>query len=413
MPFKLASAGFSFFVAGVNDGSLGALIPYVIRDYGITTAIVSTLYAASFAGWLTAALTNTHLTQRLGLGTMLGLGAALQTAAQALRTWPPAPPFGVYVATFALTSLGQAYQDTHVNTFVAGSSSSAGAHRWLGFIHAAYMAGCLAGPFASSAIASTAPSGSSESAPSRWWLFYTVPLGLGLANMALVFAAFRDSLPFRWGRQTDLSVLREGGHETRGPSATALVRRTLSTPSVWLLSLFFFCYLGFGVTAGGWVVEYLVDVRNGDLAHVGYVPAGFSGGCLLGRVVLPEPTHRYGERRMVFLYCVCCLVFQLVFWLVPNIIAASVAISLLGFFSGPFFATAISVGSRLFPPDISATAISFVFVFAQVGGSLFPIVTGVLGSHLGVGVMQPVLVGLIVATTVSWLLVPQPPKEKQ
>lgn len=40
---KLLSAGFSFFVAGVNDGSLGALIPYVIRDYGITTAILSSV----------------------------------------------------------------------------------------------------------------------------------------------------------------------------------------------------------------------------------------------------------------------------------------------------------------------------------------------------------------------------------
>ncbi len=114
----------------------------------------------------------------------------------------------------------------------------------------------------------------------------------------------------------------------------------------------------------------------------------------------------------------------------PNIIAASVAISFLGFFSGPLFATvssssccshhlqaelrgtdasqAISVGTRLFPPEISATAISFVFVFAQIGGSLFPIVTGVLGAHAGVSVMQPILVGLIAAMTISWLLVPQP-----
>lgn len=38
---KLFSAGFSFFVAGVNDGCLGPLIPYVVRVYGISTAVVS------------------------------------------------------------------------------------------------------------------------------------------------------------------------------------------------------------------------------------------------------------------------------------------------------------------------------------------------------------------------------------
>jgi hypothetical protein len=40
---KLMSAGFSFFVAGVNDGSIGALLPYVIREFHISTAIVSSV----------------------------------------------------------------------------------------------------------------------------------------------------------------------------------------------------------------------------------------------------------------------------------------------------------------------------------------------------------------------------------
>lgn len=40
---KLISSGFSFFVAGVNDGSIGALLPYVIREYSVTKAIVSSV----------------------------------------------------------------------------------------------------------------------------------------------------------------------------------------------------------------------------------------------------------------------------------------------------------------------------------------------------------------------------------
>lgn len=40
---RLISAAFSFFVAGTNDGSIGALIPYVIREYNISTAIVSSV----------------------------------------------------------------------------------------------------------------------------------------------------------------------------------------------------------------------------------------------------------------------------------------------------------------------------------------------------------------------------------
>lgn len=41
---------------------------------------------------------------------------------------------------------------------------------------------------------------------------------------------------------------------------------------------------------------------------------------------------------MLILYTVLCFAFQLVFWLVPNIVSSAVAFSLMGFLLGPFFA---------------------------------------------------------------------------
>lgn len=38
---KLICAGYSFFCAGINDGSLGPLIPYLLRSYSINTNFVS------------------------------------------------------------------------------------------------------------------------------------------------------------------------------------------------------------------------------------------------------------------------------------------------------------------------------------------------------------------------------------
>jgi fucose permease len=71
---------------------------------------------------------------------------------------------------------------------------------------------------------------------------------------------------------------------------------------------------------------------------MGYVPSGFYGGLTLGRLLLAEPTHRFGELRMLLLYTVLTLAMQLVFWLVPNIISSAVVFSFMGFFLGPFFA---------------------------------------------------------------------------
>jgi fucose permease len=139
----------------------------------------------------------------------------------------------LFAVTFFFASLGQAYQDTHANTFVASVKA---AHRWLGFIHAMYMAGCLVGPFVSTAVASAG-------VHSHWNLFYAAPLGLGVINLILVVVAFRDSL-------TLMQQFGQSSQETRKGGLQEM-KRTLCTPSVWLLSLYFFFFLGAAITAGG------------------------------------------------------------------------------------------------------------------------------------------------------------------
>ncbi|KOS20020.1 Bypass of stop codon protein 6 [Escovopsis weberi] len=427
---KILSAGFSFFVAGVNDGSIGALLPYVIKQFHVSTALVSIVYGANFLGWLFAAVANTHLLQYFDLGLMLTIGAGFQALAHALRSWNP--PFALFVVTFWLVSVGQAFQDTHANTFVARIKGG-NAHRWLAFIHASYMAGSLLGPFVSTAIASAGT-------VSRWYLFYTFPLSIGVINVTWVAYSFRDSLRLHKKRHaaeagTPTGAAPDGDEQLASPSAQdaarddeagsagqevggqegsknkdamRLIKETLATPSVWSISLFYFFYLGSALTASGWVVKYLVDVRHGELSRMGFVPAGFNGGCLLGRLLLAEPTYRFGERRMILVYCVVSIGLQLAFWFTPNIIAESIFISLIGFFTGPMFQVGISVGTKLFPSHVQPTALALIFVCAQMGGSIFPVITGVIAAAAGVKVLQPILVGSMAAMTIAWILVPRP-----
>lgn len=68
----------------------------------------------------------------------------------------------------------------------------------------------------------------------------------------------------------------------------------------------------------------------------------------------------------------------------------------------------MSMGSRLFIAETKSTALALVFVFAQMGGSVFPIVTGQLATRVGVWVLQPMLVALIVVSGVCWFIVPKP-----
>ncbi|KAK4943745.1 hypothetical protein LTR66_014576, partial [Elasticomyces elasticus] len=114
---------------------------------------------------------------------------------------------------------------------------------------------------------------------------------------------------------TPASLRSERRERPESKSILREMKDVFVSTEVWLLSLFFFFFLGATITAGGWMVEYLVEVRNGDVAKMGYIPAGFSGGALLGRILLSEPTHRLGDRLMIFIYALLCIGLQLVFWL--------------------------------------------------------------------------------------------------
>ncbi|KAG7289342.1 hypothetical protein NEMBOFW57_005709 [Staphylotrichum longicolle] len=109
--------------SGLNDGALGALIPHLLRSYGITTALVSVFYAGTLAGWVAAALTSTHLAQRLRLGSLLALGAGLRRRRTRCGAGGRCPLACLSRAGSA--SLGQAWQDTWGNTFVASLATVA------------------------------------------------------------------------------------------------------------------------------------------------------------------------------------------------------------------------------------------------------------------------------------------------
>lgn len=156
---KVISAAFCFFNAGVNDGSLGALIPYILRGYNISTAKMAIPYGVGFFGWLLAAIFGGYLRVALGTGGYLMAGAGLQLLAQILRFWMP--PFPLFSVTFFFVALGQAFQDSQANTFVATIKN---AHRWLGLIHGCYAIGLTVGPIIAAAMASNLNG--------RWATFY-------------------------------------------------------------------------------------------------------------------------------------------------------------------------------------------------------------------------------------------------
>jgi fucose permease len=156
-----------------------------------------------------------------------------------------APPYPLFAITFFISSLAQAFQDAEANTFVSSVHAS---HRWLGVIHAMYGLGLLIAPPIATVIAS-------NTTGKQWAMYYAFPLGAGVLNVLLVFVAFYTLDNTRAGEQEAQSQQVISGAEATRPGRVRRVKEemleTLKVKSIWLLSLFYFCYLGFVITNSG------------------------------------------------------------------------------------------------------------------------------------------------------------------
>ncbi len=166
-------------------------------------------------------------------------------------------------------------------------------------------------------------------------------------------------------------------------------------------------YQGAEVAISGWVISYLIHYRQGNPAQVGNVTSGFWGGITVGRFVLTHFAQKIGEKIAVIALIVGAAVFQLLVWLVPNIIGDAVAEAVVGLFLGPIYPCATAVFAKLLPRNIQISSLSVVTSMGSSGGALVPFITGILAQKLSTVVLHPVVLISFAAMTVTWLLLPR------
>lgn len=78
-----------------------------------------------------------------------------------------------------------------------------------------------------------------------------------------------------------------------------------------------------------------------------------------------------GERIAISIYLVTSIALELIFWLVPQFVVSAVAVSLLGFFTGPLFPAAIVVAAKLLPKHLHTPGIGLASALAGGGGAMY------------------------------------------
>ena len=144
---------------------------------------------------------------------------------------------------------------------------------------------------------------------------------------------------------------------------------------------------------------------------MGYTATGFWLGITVGRMIMGHtPTGKLGQKRIVYIYLLLTLLLYLLFWLIPSIVASSVAIALVGICLGPIYPCTMNVLSKLIDDrELLVAVVGIVGALGNAGGAIAPFTTGLLAQSKGVWVLQPVILTLVASMIVTWWFLPNIP----
>ncbi|KAI1665638.1 MFS general substrate transporter [Pyrenophora tritici-repentis] len=377
--------------ATLNDVEtiVGALIPYIESHYHISYTIMSLVFVGNAFGFIAAAFFTDMILKKIGRGKAMVLGDMIQLSAYIILVCTP--PYPLVVVSFFLLGYGAAMNLALNNVYCANTHPPSAV---LGAAHGSYGIGGIVAPIVGTALVSNGV---------LWSRFYCLAVGLRLC--CIVFTAYAF---WNYDEHAEPAVL---AATTSAQAAEADKRKDLKVAvenKVTIFgALFIFAYQGAEVSISGWIISYLINYRDGNPAKVGYVTAGFWGGITLGRFVLTHLAPRLGEKNFVVILTLGTFIFQLLAWLVPNVIGNAVAVSLLGLLLGPVYPCAQTIFSRLLPRHIQTTAIGFIGGAGSSGGAVAPFTTGMLAQAAGTWVLHPVCLGLYGAMMACWFALPR------
>lgn len=365
--------------------------------------MVSLIFVGQATGFILGAGLIEPIRERVGRGRALALAQLFMVGGYVVITCTA--PFPAIIVAFFLIGLGMTINLALGNIFCGSLNNSTTA---LGVMHGSYGIGGICGPLIANAFVSVLNM--------VWSRYYLLTLGLSVLNGAVALWSY-------WHFEKEHANINNNNNDNRTPappealaSATSrlhTVLRALTSRVVLFGAVFIFAYQGAEVSISGWVISFLEEARGGDPSRVGYVTAGFWAGITLGRFVLSAPAQRAGERPFVYGVVIGAAVFELLVWLVPNVVGDAVAVAVVGLLLGPVYPCSAAVFMRTMSRDEKLSGMGVISAFGASGGAVAPFTTGLLSQASGTFVLHPIAIGLFAAMLACWYGLPSGRKRRE
>lgn len=162
----------------------------------------------------------------------------------------------------------------------------ANANEVLGIMHAFYGLGGTLAPLIATAMITKLGV--------EWYEYYYVMIAVAVVEAVALVSTF-------W--KATGQVFRDAHPKTTdNPGKSIMHEALVQMPAArvtWLCAFFLLGYVGVEVALGGWIVQFMIDVRHGEAFASGMTATGFWLGLTVGRLILGFVTPRLGERLAI------------------------------------------------------------------------------------------------------------------
>ncbi|EAU93127.2 hypothetical protein CC1G_12662 [Coprinopsis cinerea okayama7 len=445
VPIRIAVGYFTFFACGWSDGA--TVLPYFMEEFNITFMTSSLLYAAATVGFIFGTFiiellirqlgqTNStkstsswipHHIKRLASRRAHAVAPSRHSPSQArhlsliyasvvfalyfvvmgLRTGYPA-----LLSAYCICAIARAIMSGSLNPYFG---SVAPMH--IGFSHSLWSFGTVAAPLVCQTIIS-------KGVP--WPHFYFGSLVLAGMNTLLLAVAFAPThLEFNSERRqlTDDTSCSTPSSEKEGkadafypvpkPAQPAnLLKRVLSHPFQWAISMFVGFTFGTETTSQGFIVTYLLGHRNANPKTAGYVSVGFYAGLMVGRFAWGSFSQiaTFKQRKIAIYGCLLiALTMHLLIRFIPSVVANAVSVSMVGLAFGPLFPSAMNMLSDILPAEQHLVGMALLSAGSSFGNAILSFCAGVMLNAKGIHMLPYWNIAGTAAMIVFWIYLPSSP----
>jgi len=349
--FYFATYGLCFVALGLVLSSLGAMLPYLADNVGVTFAQISFLFTASSLGYLTGSVGGGRLYDRFK-GHHLMLFSLLLTALMVFMI-PITTTFSLLIIVLYLVGLGQGTLDVGGNVNLLWVYQKR-VGPYMNALHFCFGVGAFLSPILLHNVMRW--SGGGLTWPYWTLAILTLPGLIGLIGL---------SSP-------------ENPEKEDNKNHPQSINFNLVIPMI----LLFFMYVGLENGFGGWIFSYATEVKIASETNAAYLNSVFWGALTLGRLLSVPLARKTTPAHLLtgnYVLAISFLGLIVLFPLQPGgvwIGTAGLGLSL----SSVFPTLLVLAESRM---KITGKVTGLFFLGSSLGGTLVPMILGQIFEYIG------------------------------